>query len=195
MKMTQCMANVILHAENHNPSIVSKDWLMQQSILTEHPIDFKHFPFFSSVETETYTLLVDQQVLNLNLKVINESTLPELADMMKRYVAVLSHIPYKAVGFNISWLISDINANDILKDVFVGDRNKLLSIVGEHHGVGGILFYNHDTFQAELTARPISANEVSININFNSNINNVEDLLDMAQSIPIGYGKRTRHCH
>lgn len=181
MKVTQYQANIILVAYNHNPSIVSKDWLLRNEIITEALVDFTHSPLFSSVKSESYSLFVDQQRLQLELNIINENTLSQLPYMINKYVTILSEIPYQAIGFNSIWRISDIDTPNILRPIFSGKRNLLTSVFGKDHKIGGIVWFNYDTFQAQFTASHVLDNDmlennIDVNFNYQPQIKSVDDL-------------------
>lgn len=178
MRTTQLDTNIILMADNHNPSIATKDWLMQQGILTEAHIDFTHSPVYSSVLTETFQLFADQRMVRLDLRIVNEQTLFALADMMNKYVTALPHIPYHAMGFNSKWIISDIPPDDILKNIFVINHDSLSSRLGDDYNVGAIVSYNYHSFQTTLTVHVLPDNMVSMDFNFYANVSAVSDLQD-----------------
>lgn len=181
MKVTQYQANVILVAYNHNPSIVTKDWLLRNEIITETLVDFTHSPLFSSVKSESYSLFVDQQRLQLELNIINENTLSQLPYMINKYVKILSEIPYQAIGFNSNWRISDIDTPNILRTIFCGKGDLLSSVFGKNHKIGGIVWFDYDMFQAQFTASHILDNDmlentIDVNFNYQSQLKGVDDL-------------------
>ena len=181
MKVTQYQANVILVANNHNPSIVTKDWLLRNEIITETLVDFTHSPLFSSVKSESYSLFVDQQRLQLELNIINENTLSQLPYMINKYVKILSEIPYQAIGFNSNWRISDIDTPNILRTIFCGKGDLLSSVFGKNHKIGGIVWFDYDMFQAQFTASHILDNDmlentIDVNFNYQSQLKGVDDL-------------------
>ena len=71
MEISLIGANIVVLAENHNPSIISKDWLSQKGIIKDNVISFTHTPAFSVVETENFSFFVDPDRLQLTLKMIS----------------------------------------------------------------------------------------------------------------------------
>ena len=103
MEISLIGVNIVVLAKNHNPSIISKDWLSQKKIIKDNVISFTHTPAFSVVETENYSFYVDPDRLQLTLKndIINRVDL--LPEMILAYISALPEVPYLAVGFNFSY--------------------------------------------------------------------------------------------
>jgi len=61
-------ASIVVLAKNHNPSIISKDWLIQNKIIEEEILNFTHLPIVSIIETNNINLFVDPNKLQLTIK-------------------------------------------------------------------------------------------------------------------------------
>ena len=68
MQVVLTQSNIVILVSNHDPGIVSKEWLNQEGILTEVPVNYINTPGFSLVETENYSLHIDPQRINISLK-------------------------------------------------------------------------------------------------------------------------------
>ena len=177
MNVVQTQATIVLLANSHNPTIVTNEWLTRKEILTESPVDFTHTPMFSTVETTSFVLYVDPQRLRVDVKIINQVSLSELPEVVKRYVDTLPEVPYSAIGFNSRWQVDDLPLHDILKGNFTGKSELFTRVFGEQHSIGGIVMWEYDAFRVQLTAKPAQANPV-IDFNYHSVTKEVGDLYD-----------------
>ena len=158
---------------------------MQKDIITEALEDFTHSPLFSSVKSESFSLFVDQQRLQLELNIINENTLSQLPDIMNRYVTILSEIPYQAIGFNTKSRISDLETPNILRTIFCGKQNLLNSAFGKDHKIGGLVWYDYDRFKAQFTANYIPDDKIDVDFNYHSNVSGVDDIRETLDRFPL----------
>ena len=175
MKVVQTQATVVVFADSHNPTIVTKEWLARKEVITEPPMDFTHTPYFSSVETKSFMLYVDPQRLRVDVKIINQVSLSGLPEIIKKYVEKLAEVPYSAVGFNSRWQAHDTPQSDLLKTIFTSNSEQFTRVFGEQHSVGGIVLWKYGDFQVRLTASPAQANP-EIDFNYHSDIEVVDDL-------------------
>ena len=70
---------------------------------------------------------------------------------------------------------------DILRPIFSGKRNLLTSVFGKDHKIGGIVWFNYDTFQAQFTASHVLDNDmlennIDVNFNYQSPIKSTDDV-------------------
>jgi len=169
-------ADVILLAQNYNPSIVSKEWLYTKNILTESPLNFIHTPVFSAVETSNFNLIIDQARLQLSAKNIQYSTIEELRDIIVKFIVSLPETPYKAIGLNYRYLVPT-HTYQIAQLLSPNDANlkKLLSPV---YYVGAVVSFTFNKFIVNLSIGPPTESEAEIKMNFNfhSDIQSVKDI-------------------
>ena len=81
--------NIVLVAPNHRPDIVSKDWLEQNNIIKEVPINFVHHQNLSLVDTTNFSINVIQQRLTITARNSNQDILKRLQTIAKRYIKAL----------------------------------------------------------------------------------------------------------
>ena len=165
-------------ALNHNPSIVTKDWLLRNNIVKEPPNDYSHTPIQSFVTTPTYHLTVEQQRLFLELNDVNDGLLPKLPSVAIRYVQTLPQIPYTAMGFNFRYKVNTTPIKDVLGSIFVKDEKLMEAAFENRYSVGGFVrsYYKH--FDVALMAVPEEdvENAVDMNFTYTSIVQNVEEL-------------------
>ena len=176
MKIVPIQANIVILASNHNPGIVSKEWLNQKGIFTETPTNFVHTPEFSLVETDNYSLHIDPQRLNIGLKKPNEDRLTRLPIIAGKYINELPETPYRAVGLNSNW-IAQLEHPDVLKGIFITDPDHLDKIFHEGiYDIGGIVLYEYDDLHLQLTIKPDKDNNVRLDFNYHSDVSRVDAL-------------------
>ena len=177
MKVAQIQASIVVLAHNQNPDIVTKDWLAQNKILTEAPLQFVHTLGFSSIETQSYSLLVDPQRVMARLKTINQDSLYGLRSMVKTFVEKMPQGQYRAIGINSKWQVHDEILADLLKTIFTGKPDLFESVIKEQFLVGGILCWRHGDFEVRLTGEPKAPN-ASLDFNFHSDVVRIDDLYE-----------------
>lgn len=169
--------NIIILAKNHNPSIISKEWLEQKEVVTEKVLNFTHTPVFSLVETENFNLLVDPDRLQILLKNITPENVVHLPIIGSRYVNHLPETPYRAMGLN--YLYEVPIQPESLKRILVHNETKFKQIFSEKYHFGEIIFFNFKDFQVKVIIQPILPDhpeKVTADFNFHFDAKNVEDI-------------------
>lgn len=95
-------ANIVVLANSFNPSIASKEWLLEH-VVTEEPKDFVITPMVAVYKTDLVDILVDQSRLQVNCLKITADNLNLCSGIVASYIEQLPHTPYTAVGFNYAW--------------------------------------------------------------------------------------------
>ena len=145
-------ADIIIVAAGHNPSIISPQWLKENLLIVEAPSHFVHTPDFSVFESDSFSLIVDHQRLQIVAKKQSESSIGSLATVAGRYVSLLKHIPYKALGLNLVWSV-ETNGNARLPDVMLKLNNidPTPVFAGHKVGFGGIIYAQKESYVLKLT--------------------------------------------
>ena len=148
-------ANITIIAPDHRPDIVSKEWLNQQNILSEAPINFVHHQNFSLIETTNFSINVVQQQLTVAARNLDDEILRRIQDVTRRYVQALPYVSYNAMGLNSAWSVPQMDPN-FLKGKFVGDKTLFHEIFRDeaNYNIGGIVYYRYDPFRVQLTITP-----------------------------------------
>ena len=176
MKLLPIQANIVVLASNHNPGIVSKEWLSQKKIFTDMPNNFIHTPDFSLVETENFSLHIDPQRLNISIKSPNEDMIARLPFIAAKYVEALPETPYRAVGLNSNWLIQQ-ESPDLLKGIFLTHPSQLDIIFPDKpYNIGGIVSYEYNPFNLQLTIKPDKDDNIRFDFNYHSNVSDANEL-------------------
>jgi hypothetical protein len=166
-------ANVVLLAKNHNPTIVSKDWLSEKGILTESAMSFTHTPAFSVVETDNFSFIVDPDRLQLTAKKDFDVNVNTLAQMVLAYIHALPETPYSAIGFNFGYKIED--GESILQKIY-GSVDRLTSLFPEEYQLGGMIQFKYKALVGKLVLQPQSGGIMIADFNFHYPIKEDTDI-------------------
>ena len=171
MEITLNGANIVVLARNHNPAIPSKDWLEKKQVIIDEPLNFANTPVFSFFETKNFALTVDQQKWQIVLKVVNQANIEALADITEKYLRALPETPYHAVGLNFQYIGrpgKEENCFEILKSIFVSDKQKITSSINSvNFASGGLIYFDHGQFRVKIAVDPSLKTKKDIAISFN----------------------------
>lgn len=175
-------ANIVIPASNYNPSIVSKEWLYQRGVFTETVKNFVHTPVFALVESEDFTLTVDEQRLQLTVKKVTEDNLNASGGIVERFVDVLPETPYKAVGLNYHYNFSREKCD--LRTILTPNNTKLSELLSPTYELGATIMFEFEKFIVTFTVSPSLSKEQQIRIRFNfhsdtANVNEVKESLSL----------------
>lgn len=187
MQITLNSANIVILAENHNPAIVSVEWLKNKSIFDEEATNnFTNTPVFSFVEFPSFQLIVEPIRLQIALKTPSEENIPRLEKAGQNYIKALPETPYSAVGLNYTWMVAFDDqevACQFLKNLLVADDKRLSDGLGtEYYEVGGILIVNEDVFRIRVIIERSAQSPTDISCHFNYHAN-VKDIQQVQQAI------------
>lgn len=163
-------ANIVVTAKNHNPSIISKDWLSQKGIIEDKIVSFTHTPAFSVVETENLSFFVDPDRFQLSLKREFVNRVNSLPEKISFYISALPETPYTAIGFNFVYLVKTNGTS--LNKIYCYNNEKLKSLFSEDYQLGSLIKYKFGKFAVKLIISPNSDNETVADFNFHCQLEN-----------------------
>lgn len=167
MEFRPRLADIVILASAHNPSIMSPQWLKDNSLITEEPKHFVHTNDFSVFESDSFSVVVDHQRLQITAKKQDKTSLDSLAKAAAGYVKLLHHIPYISLGSNFVWscvvgegeelpnIGLSVNAND-LKALFKGHEVSY----------GGIIYAKKEPYRLKLVIEKQGNNSFVQNFNY-----------------------------
>ena len=168
-------------AKNHNPSIISKEWLSQKKIIGDNFVNFTHTPAFSIVETEFLSLVVDPDRLQLAIKSDIQNKVDTLEQNILSYVQALPEVPYSAIGFNFIYML--VAKKDIMKKIFHPPDEKFKELFSENYQLGGIIKFNSDGFLVTISLQPNITNnvndEIKADFNFHYLLKDLSEISDV----------------
>jgi hypothetical protein len=169
-------ANIVALASNYNPSIVSKEWLYRKGIFTDTVKNFVHTPVFALVESQDFSIVVDEERLQITAKKVTQSNLTALANIAEKFVGILPETPYKGVGLNYRYLfpIEDYDLHNILSP----NNAKLSKLLSPTYKLGATVVFEFEKFIVTFIVSPSVAKEqqIQMSFNFHSNIANAGEV-------------------
>ena len=100
--------NVVIVANNLNPSLFTQLWLVRQGIIEEE--DFAPNSVFSQfvtqVSTPEFQLLVVPEQLQFTLAEKSKDDLDLIKEKVGTIIKKIPHTPYRAIGANFHWLFA-----------------------------------------------------------------------------------------
>lgn len=171
-------ANIVILASNYNPSIVSKEWLYQKGIFAEAVKNFVHTPVFSLVESERFSLTVDEQRLQLVARKVTEDDLSALLAVAERFVRTLPETPYRALGFNYHYAMPKERYD--LDAILCPDNAKIGELLSPNYGLGATVLFDFEKFIVTLTISPSfgKQHQVRMSLNFHSEARNADEVVE-----------------
>jgi len=176
-------SNIVILASAHNPSIINPQWLKDKNLIKEDPTNFASTPEFSVFESETYSLLVDRNRLQIAIKNDEDNSLNFLPKIASTYIELLPHIPYKSIGFNFDWFYDKSNKKNILEyNIKIGNSIGLSNILDDYKiNYGGIIHAEGKNHNLKLILEPPSETLQKFNFNYHHDIQdlNVKDMVEV----------------
>jgi hypothetical protein len=117
--------SVVVIANEHNPTVLNPDFLNNTGIvlkewdwaLSESPITT---PAFSSVKYNSgISITVEPGKLQIMDELVSNPVDSKYVEVAKKYIAVLEHVQYKAIGVNFDGVISMEAAKEFVKQHFL----------------------------------------------------------------------------
>lgn len=120
--------NAVIIAQNLNPSIFTQLWLVKQNIFEEH--EFQQGCLFSPAAVNAKGANKDVLIVpeRLQVTVLDSESNGVAQEAIRRIITALPHTPYKAVGFNFTWISSADDAAQfpsVIRKMFVSETNPL----------------------------------------------------------------------
>lgn len=176
MDPTLKQASITLAASDHEPDIVTKEWLEQNTVLDEKPIEFIYRQGRLLVETANYSINLAQQQLTIAAKNSDTEVLNNLQIIADQYIEALPKLSYNAVGLNYIWQILPTNP-DLLKKIFIANPAQFnKAIPDKTYGIGGFIYYQHQLFQVHLLVFSGPDNHIVADFNYHSDITDFQQL-------------------
>jgi len=188
-------ADIVITASAHNPSIIAPQWLKDNSLIIEKPRHFVHTPDFSLFSSESFSLIVDHQQLQITAKKQDMGTLRSLASIASSYVKLLPHIPYRACDFNFIWSV-EVNEGEKLPKIWFYINERDLKLVLENYKVdyGGIIYARKEQYILKVVIEPQGKNTIIHNFNFHHELKDksVEDIRGLIDNFLNRYEESSR---
>ena len=177
-------ANIVILANNYNPSIISKEWLYEKNIIRDEVINFAHTPPFSLIETKRISFVVDESRLQISLRSISLDSIGALPKIAADFARCLPETPFVAVGFNYRFQMP--KGSTYLETLFSPNDAKLKELFSEDYGIGSMVSFRFKEFVVTMSAPPPKgdATNVMINFNFHSDCHGAEAVKERLELHP-----------
>ena len=158
--------NVVVVAQNFNPSIFDRHWFIKNGILSEE--DFlkggMFTPSLSQVYSEAFDIMVLPDRLQFGPKVPSEEIALLTVDTVGKIVKLLPHTPFSAAGFNIIWRLQpkDEELGEISRNMFFKDGiEPFLSFDASDARFGSYMSKNIFGCRLKLDVKPMNISRIT----------------------------------
>jgi len=161
--------DIVILASSHNPSIITPIWLYKEGLITSEPIHIIQNPGFSFLEYNNFTLTVDPERLQIVAKNKKSEVLESIVNFTDKYVTLLSHIPYRALGINFVWIKKNITQEQIPNITIKPEIEEVVSSLLANHSLyfGNIVYAEKEPYLLKVLIEQSQKPEHQIIYNFN----------------------------
>jgi len=178
--------NIVILAKNHNPSIISKEWLRDKKIIEGDITNFVHTPAFSVVETEIVSIVEDPDRLQISLKKDFPENVTRLQEIACRYIEQLPETPYTAIGIN--YLYSIYSEKNVMTRIYSVNEEKFSKLFPESYQLGSFIKFKYGDFLVRFSLQPEDS-KIIADINFHCEVQNTQGIRDGMERFPQTKGK------
>ena len=180
--------NVVIIAQNSNPSIFTQLWLCENGIFSRAEVEsnFVFTPMAVSLTTQDISFLSLPDRIQLGFMRPPAAYQELINRTMVRIVTLLPHIPFKAIGFNLLWNVVPRNQEKyagILRRLFLSPDNPLGRYFREEDcRFGSYLSKNYEYGRLRIEVKPVflpnaegrSIEGLQLIFNFNRDLQEVD---------------------
>lgn len=160
--------NIVIIAHNFNPSIFNRYWLVINKLIDDEDIlqNSIFTPTITQVISKDFQLLVtlDQLQFACNPKSnFQDSLIKTLIPTVKK----LQEIPYKAIGLNFTWFVSDPDKtiNQLGREFFFIPNSNIFKLFdSDNSRYGSYMSKDFKNSRLKLDIKPINAIELGVSI-------------------------------
>ncbi|MDD2353678.1 MAG: hypothetical protein PHX56_09040 [Atribacterota bacterium] len=165
-------SSIVILASSHNPSILSPEWINKNNVYDKKPDRFVNTNDFSFLDFKELSIVLDMNRLTISSKKHSEKTLELLSRIAGKYLELLPHNPYKALGLNFGWQIIS-PSNKINLTINNHDKDNISNFLNENKIIfGGIIYVNMENCKLRINIEP-NDNILLYNFNYHHNIENL----------------------
>jgi len=162
IKIESVATNVVILAEQFNPSIVNQLWLVKINVAKES--DFKDgctfAPVLTDVHTKEFDLLIVPDRLVFKPQMGIEANQKIITSKIGKIVSELPHTPFKAVGLNFTWFLTNGDVYEFSKALFHKDSVPIYEeFQNKDARFGGYLSKDILGFRLKLSIKPVIKNK------------------------------------
>lgn len=175
MEIKLVKSSIVILASSHNPSIITPQWLKKQKIINEKPINFVNTNEFTFINYKDFSITVDLRRVMLSAIKYNIETIELLEFIGKKYINLLPHNPYEALGLNFGWQVKSFGTREVKINIQINTINNISSTLKGHEINYGCIIYARKTpYLLKLTIDPTSENIYFNNFNYHHKIKDID---------------------
>ena len=151
--------NIILLAQNFNPTIFSDSWLKSYEILGKDEVVKQQIytPIAVNLTTESFSLVITPEQLQLTIQE-NAPAIETIQRTTAKIIRLLPHTPLAALGINFDWFAEPEDAKryyELSREFCVPQNNPILKFFGKIDSRFGIyMSADHGDFRLKLDIKP-----------------------------------------
>jgi hypothetical protein len=164
MKFSLEKSGIVLGAEAHNPSIISPHWLKANNLINEEPEKFLHTVEVSMIELKDIHIFVDRDLMQITAKKDSNDVRKYLIDIIKGYIELLPHIPYKTLDLNFHWIVK-LEESDSRPDIklSIGKTNLQKAVESKNElAFGGTIYVCKKLYHLKINIQPMDEKKIVI---------------------------------
>ena len=181
------LVNIVILG-NHNPGIVTQQWLKDNGLITEDPRQALNTLTLSFFESERYSFIVEPVRLQLNAKEKDKESAKAISDILVKYINIFPNLNYKAVGLNFIWTYGILEGEKYIIKTSINEFTDLHDIFTDYQlNLGSIIYAKKDPYLLKLVIDPLKENLLQYNFNYHfeitkANMTKIPDYLNMYSS-------------
>jgi hypothetical protein len=160
MNVELVVANVVVAAQQFNPTVLNQLWLADNGIVDRD--GFEPGCVFTdmvvNVKTKLFGLFVSPQQMQF-VPIVSEANNEQLVvDTLGKLLQTIPQTPYTGVGLNFNWFVSDDDVVELSRDLFFRQNNPLYDAFDQATGrFGAYLSMDWAGGRLKLDIKPINA--------------------------------------
>ena len=157
-------ANVVVVAQQMNPSVFNPSWLLENEIVAKEEMAREAIftPQLVSVQAAHFSLLVAPDRLQVALLNPKDEQNAQAVELVGTIVKLLPHTPYTAIGLNMTWLIDPAPAGcgEFVRKLFWVPDNPIYGKFDQDDArCGGYVSKDVSGFRLKLDMKPITVDD------------------------------------
>lgn len=166
---------IVLVSSAHNPAIITPQWIHDNLSISEKPIQHITSPAFSGFESKSFSIFGDPDRIQFISKNMKKEGLKALKDVVIRFINVMGHIPYTALGLNFRWHVEPKENEKITQIELTFDKENKTEFLRKEHDLrfGGTIYATKDPYVLRANIDP-KGDILIYNFNFHFDINKVK---------------------
>jgi hypothetical protein len=162
--MEEKIANIVIVANLHNPTILSEEWLDSHGVLPKGVLVLRT-PQISVVKSELVEMVADPNRVQFTITDKGPDAENACAKAAENYFKALPHIPYIAMGFNFHYLIDEADKLGELSILY--DKKEISEVIKkEKSSQGFIHVWTEKEARCRVTYDPTASQGKELIFNF-----------------------------